>query len=68
MTYNVEGLSEFEILLLCWCISLTPGTAVADRNEDGRALILHAFASGEPDDIAQQLDHRLKNRIVEFTR
>jgi multicomponent Na+:H+ antiporter subunit E len=68
MSYSIEELSEFETLLLCWCISLTPGTTVADRDLTGRTLILHAFASGEPDEISQRLDHDIKNRILAFTR
>jgi multicomponent Na+:H+ antiporter subunit E len=66
MKYNVADLSEFEVYLLCWCISLTPGTAVADQH-DGE-LVLHAFASGEPDEIRHHLDRDVKNNILAFTR
>jgi multisubunit Na+/H+ antiporter MnhE subunit len=66
--YSIEGLSHSEVLLLCWCISLTPGTAVADQDHGARELILHAFASGEPDEIRSHIDRDLKTRILMFTR
>lgn len=66
--YNIEGLSEFEILFLCWCVSLTPGTAVADKDSGGRELVLHTFASGEPDQMRSHIDRDLKKKILAFTR
>ena len=68
MTYPIEGLSEFETLLLCQCISLTPGTIVAGQSDDKSQLILHAFASGSPDEIRHSLDEGLKRPILAFTR
>jgi len=68
MRYDIGGLSEFEVLLLCWCISLTPGTAVADHDRGAATLILHAFASGEPDEVRHHIDRDLKSRIIGFTR
>jgi len=68
MTYPIEGLSDFETLLLCQCISLTPGTIVAGQSEDKRQLILHAFGSGSPDEIRHSLDEGLKRPILAFTR
>lgn len=68
LTYSVEGLTDLELLLLCQCISLTPGTIVAEKSADGRELILHAFASGEPDEIRHSLDEELKRPILSFTR
>ena len=68
LTYPIEGLTRFETLVLCQCIGLTPGTIVADRNPDGSALVLHAFASGTPDEIRRSLDENLKDGILAFTR
>jgi multicomponent Na+:H+ antiporter subunit E len=68
ISYSVEGLTEMEILLLCQCISLTPGTIVTELRKDGGELILHAFAVGEPDAIRQSLDEGLKHPILAFTR
>lgn len=67
MTYDIEGLTALEILLLCYCVSLTPGTAVAGKSEDERLLILHAFASS-PDEISDHIDETLRKPILAFTR
>lgn len=68
LTYRIAGLTPFETLVLCQCIGLTPGTIVADRSPDGDALVLHAFASGTPDEIRRSLDEGLKHHILAFTR
>lgn len=68
ISYSVEGLTNLEVLLIAQCISLTPGTIVADKSDDGRALILHTFASGSPDEIRRALDEGLKRPILAITR
>jgi hypothetical protein len=39
---------------------------VAERSED--TLILHAFASGTPEEIRHSIDEELKRGILAFTR
>ncbi|WP_169809613.1 Na+/H+ antiporter subunit E [Terrimicrobium sacchariphilum] len=68
ISYSVEGLTKLEVLLIAQCISLTPGTIVADKSADGRALILHTFASGSPEEIRNALDEGLKRPILAITR
>lgn len=68
LTYPIRGLTPLEVLVLCQCIGLTPGTIVADRSPDGEALVLHAFASGTADEIRRSLDEGLKQGILAFTR
>lgn len=68
MTYAIDGLTQIEILILCQCISLTPGTIVAEKSKDGRDLILHAFASGDAEEVRLALDEGLKRNILAFTR
>ncbi|RYD61803.1 MAG: hypothetical protein EOP84_35285 [Verrucomicrobiaceae bacterium] len=68
MAYNVEDLTKFETLLLCYCVSLTPGTTVAGKSEDERAIILHAFASGTPGEISEHIDQTIRKYILAFTR
>ncbi len=68
MAYNVEDLTKFEILLLCYCLSLTPGTTVAGKSVDERAIVLHAFASGTPQEISEHIDRTLRKYILAFTR
>jgi multicomponent Na+:H+ antiporter subunit E len=33
--YDVKGLTDFEVILIAYCIGLSPGTMAADRSEDG---------------------------------
>jgi multicomponent Na+:H+ antiporter subunit E len=66
--YSIEGLRDFEVLLIAHCINLCPGTVVADRTEDGQYLILHVFGTSHPDTVPQELDDTLKKRILNFTR
>lgn len=68
LTCSIEGLTPFETLLYCQCISLTPGTIVAEQSADHRTLVLHSFASGTPDEIRQALEEGLKRDILSFTR
>ena len=68
MAYNVEDLTKFETLLLCYCVSLTPGTTVAGKSEDERSIVLHAFASGTPEEISEHIDRTIRTYILAFTR
>jgi len=68
LSYSVADLTPFETLLLCQCIGLTPGTIVAELSADKTTLVLHAFASGTPDEIRHSLDEELKHGILAFTR
>lgn len=68
MAYNVEDLTKLEILLLCYCVSLTPGTTVAGKSEDERSIVLHAYASGTPEEISEHIDRTLRKYILAFTR
>ncbi|MHA3775478.1 Na+/H+ antiporter subunit E [Verrucomicrobiota bacterium sgz303538] len=68
MAYNVEDLTKLETLLLCYCVSLTPGTTLAGKSEDERSIVLHAFASGTPEQISEHIDRTLRKYILAFTR
>jgi multicomponent Na+:H+ antiporter subunit E len=66
--YNIEGLTELEILLISQCIGLSPGTMVSEPSADGRYLVIHAFPSAPAKEVQTNLDEHLKNRILAFTR
>jgi multicomponent Na+:H+ antiporter subunit E len=66
--YEIAGLTEFEVLLISYCIGLSPGTMVAGKSEDDRHLIIHTFASGSPDEVRALIDRTLKYSILAFTR
>jgi multicomponent Na+:H+ antiporter subunit E len=68
ITYDVAGLTPFEILLLSYCISLTPGTTTVQVSDDFQTLIVHALDADEPDVIRAGIDRTLKRGILSFTR
>ena len=68
LTYDVTGLTRQEILLLSYCISLTPGTTTVDVSPDFKTLVLHALDADHPDQVRAEVDRRLKHSILAFTR
>jgi len=68
ITYDVSGLKPWEILLLSHCITLTPGTTTVDISSDMTTLVLHVFDATDPDAVRLNLDRRLKNPMLDFTR
>lgn len=66
--YCVEDLTDFESLLIAYCIGLSPGTIAADRSEDGKYLVLHTFGIGDADSTRRIIDRTLRDRILAFTR
>lgn len=67
INYDVRGLTDFEILLISYCIGLSPGTVAADLSDDKETLILHIFAT-DRDEACEIIDRTLKNSILKFTR
>lgn len=68
ITYDVAGLKPFEILLLTYCISLTPGSTTVKVTDDFRTLVLHTLDVDNADAIRARLDRVLKHGILSFTR
>ena len=68
ITYDVTGLHRPEILLLSYCISLTPGTTTVDISPDFTTLVLHSLDAVNPDETRAGIDHTLKKSILAFTR
>jgi multicomponent Na+:H+ antiporter subunit E len=68
ITYDVTGLTRPEILLLSYCISLTPGTTTVDVTPDFNTLVLHALDADQPDQARAEIDRTLKRSILAFTR
>lgn len=68
ISYDVTGLTRPEILLLSYCISLTPGTTTVDVAPDFNTLILHALDADQPDHARAEIDRTLKRSILAFTR
>lgn len=68
ITYDVTDLNPLEILLLSYCITLTPGTTSVDIAEDFNTLIVHALEADDSDAIRRGIDRTLKTAILRFTR
>jgi multicomponent Na+:H+ antiporter subunit E len=68
VTYDVSDLRPFEILLLSYCITLTPGTTTVDVSTDFQTLIVHALEADDPDAIRRDIGRRLKTALLRFSR
>lgn len=68
LSYDVAGLKPFEILLLSYCISLTPGSTTVKVTDDFQTLVLHTLDVDDADAIRARLDRVLKHGILSFTR
>ncbi len=68
VTYDVSGLSRTEILILSYCLTLTPGTTTVDISPDFKTLVFHALDAHEPEALRAQLDNKLKPALLAFTR
>lgn len=65
--YDVKGLTHLEIVVLAQFINLTPGTTVADRDDEG-FLILHSFPKISEDLLTEKINKNLKSRLLAITR
>jgi multicomponent Na+:H+ antiporter subunit E len=68
ITYDVSGLSAMEILLLSYCITLTPGTTAVDVEDDNRTLIIHALDAYDADQVRRHIDETLRTALLRCTR
>lgn len=68
LTYDVSNLKPPEILLLSYCITLTPGTVSIRIDDTFSSLIIHALDAQDPDAIRAGIDRDLTQRILRFTR
>lgn len=68
IAYDTTGMRPYEILLLSYCLTLTPGTTSVEMSEDFRTLMIHALDADDPDAVRASLDRTLKHGILAFTR
>lgn len=66
--YDTSDLTPGEILLLSYCVSLTPGTTTVEISGDFKTLTFHALDADQPDALRSQIDRTLKHGILAFTR
>jgi multisubunit Na+/H+ antiporter MnhE subunit len=68
ITMDVSGLTKLEILLLTYCISLTPGSVTVQIEPDFQTLVVHALNGREPEAVRRQINDTLRRAILGFTR
>ncbi len=66
--YSTTGLKPFEILLLSYCISLTPGSTSVKVSDDFNTLTLHTLHVEDRDKVRSHIDRVLRRGILAFTR
>lgn len=66
--YSIKGLSEFEVLVLSHCITLTPGTTSVEVSENRDTLVVHALDSSNPDAVCTGIKKTLEAPIMAWTR
>lgn len=66
--YDTSDLTRAEILLLSYCVSLTPGTTTVEISSDFKTVTLHALDADRPDALRSEIDRTLKRGILAFTR
>ena len=67
-TYPVEGLHPLEILVLSHCLTLTPGTATIDIEDNFRVLRIHVIHAEDIEAVRAQIRRNIENRLRAFTR
>lgn len=68
VSYDISGLTRPEILLLTYCVSLTPGTTAVEISDDFKTLIFHALDADDRAALRATIDRTLKEGILSFTR
>lgn len=68
ITYPLDGLSDFEIVVLTHCITLTPGTTSVEVSEDKTSVVLHALDARDPQAVCDGIKKTLEAPILAWTR
>ncbi len=68
LTYDLRGLTAFEIVVLTHCITLTPGTASVEISDDETTAVLHALDARDPAAIRDSIKTRLEAPLLRWTR
>jgi len=65
---DVAGMRPFEIVLLSYCITLTPGTTSVEMDDAFQTLIVHALDAKDPRAVCDSINRTLRAAILSFTR
>lgn len=68
ITVDVRGLTRAEILLLSYCISLTPGSVTVQIEPDFQTILVHALNGRDPWQVRRQINDTFRQAILRFSR
>lgn len=68
VTYDLSGLSPFEIVVLTHCITLTPGTTSVEVSPDHSTLLVHALDARDPEGVRASIRTGLEAPLLRWTR
>jgi multisubunit Na+/H+ antiporter MnhE subunit len=68
VTYRLDNLTDFEIVVLTHCITLTPGTTSVEVAEDRTSVVLHALDARDPEGVCAGIKKTLEAPILAWTR
>lgn len=66
--FPLTAKSDFEITLLCNCISLTPGTLIMDVSDDKKVIYIHVMYLKDKDKFISQVQNGLEKKLLEILR
>ncbi|MFV0339707.1 MAG: Na+/H+ antiporter subunit E [Parachlamydiaceae bacterium] len=66
--YEIEDMTLGEALLLSYCITLTPGTIIADFDWKRRWMRIHVLDHVSDKHVKEHISQTLKKEIWKFTR
>lgn len=64
----LDARDEYEILLLCTLINLTPGTIALDVTDDRKALFLHVMHASDRQAVVDAIKNSFERRVLEVMR
>jgi multicomponent Na+:H+ antiporter subunit E len=67
-TYPVAELHPLEILVLSHCLTLTPGTATIDIEDDFKTLRIHVIHAENVETVKANIHRNIEARLRAFTR
>lgn len=68
VTYDLRGLTSFEIVVLTHTITLTPGTTSVEVSADQASLLVHALDARDPDAVRASIKSGLEAPLLRWTR
>lgn len=68
VTYDLRGLTPFEIVVLTHCITLTPGTTSVELSHNNATLLVHALDARDPEGVRASIRSGLEVPLLRWTR